>query len=120
MEKLDKNLYDIMKVNSGNLTIMLQKQIVSIFRKLDNIGIFHADPNPLNFMFKNKKLYIIDYGFSKNITPTLIKKYGTKNLNMKFMIIGFIIKMKKIAPNVRYEFFEKYLKGEDKIKFNLI
>ena len=78
MEKLDTNLFDLLKKNKGHLTITQQKQIVSILKKLDKIKLFHADPNPLNFMLKEKKMYIIDFGFSKNIDHKLIKKHGTE------------------------------------------
>ena len=58
---------------------------------LDKINIFHGDPNPANFMIKDGKLYIIDYGFAKIIDKKLYKKLRTNTPNNKFMILGFII-----------------------------
>lgn len=117
MEKMDINLYNILKSQNGELTISQQKGIISIFQKLDEIGIFHSDPNPLNFMFKNNKIYIIDFGFAKKIDNKLIQKYKTLTPNMTFMIIGFILKMKEQLPNIRYKVLEYHLSKDQKKLF---
>lgn len=121
MEKMDINLLDVLKNQNGELTISQQKNIINIFQKLDNIGIFHSDPNPLNFMLNknSKKIYIIDFGFSKKIDTKLIKKYNTSTPNMKYMVIGFILKIKEFLPNIRYKLLEQYLSKENKHLFNL-
>ena len=75
MEKMDETLFDIIKKNKGVIPITYQKQIFTIFNKLDRIGILHGDPNSTNFMIKGRKLYIIDYGFAKEIDKKLINKY---------------------------------------------
>ena len=77
MERLDSHLFDNMKKQQKNLTKTQQKQIISLYKKLDKAGIFHGDANLLNYMYKDDKLYIIDFGMSKEITPALIKKLGT-------------------------------------------
>ena len=76
MEKLDEHLIDKMKKQDGNLTENQQKQIIKIFKFLDKAKVFHADSNILNYMFKGKKLYIIDFGMSQLIDEKLIKKLG--------------------------------------------
>lgn len=121
MEKMDINLLDILKAQNGELSLSQQKNIITIFQKLDNIGIFHSDPNPLNFMLNknNKKIYIIDFGLSKYIDTKLIKKYNTSTPNMKYMVIGFILKIKEFLPNIRYKLLEQYLSKENKNLFNL-
>jgi len=119
MEKMDNNLFNLLKKRKGKLSETHQKQMVAIFQKLDEIGIFHGDSSPLNFMIKGKKLYIIDYGFAKPINTALIKKYNSKSLNMKFMITGFILKMREIVPDVRYEYLEQYMPKEDRKRFGL-
>ena len=74
MEKLDKSVFEILKDNNGALSEDLQKSIVTLLQKLDEIKIFHADPNPSNFMIRGRKLFIIDYGFGKRIDKRLITK----------------------------------------------
>jgi serine/threonine protein kinase len=109
MEKLDTNLFDMLKKQHGRLSIIYQKQLIRIFEKLDDVGVFHSDANPLNFMIKNKKMYIIDYGFARRINTSLIKKYDTTSPNMKFMVLGFLLRMKELAPDVKYEYLESYV-----------
>lgn len=116
MEKMDTTLFSLLKRRKGVMATTYQKQMVNIFRKLDEIGIFHGDASPLNFMISGRKLYIIDFGFAKCIDTTLIKKFKTKSPNMKFMIVGFILKMREIVPEARYEYLEEFLnKGEKSI-----
>ena len=67
MEKLDTSILDIIKENNLRLPVKYQSQIIKIIKKLDEIGIFHGDPNPLNFMVTNNKVNIIDFGFAKEI-----------------------------------------------------
>tara|TARA_Y200000002_G_C22661429_1_gene655895 strand:+ start:433 stop:1152 length:720 start_codon:yes stop_codon:yes gene_type:complete len=95
MEKMDNSLMDIIKKYKGKIPKKYQKEIINIVSKLDNIKIFHGDPNPMNFMFKNNKLYLIDYGFAKEINSNLIQKHGTKTPNKKFMIIGLLLQLKE-------------------------
>ena len=99
MEKMDETLFDIIKKNKGVIPITYQKQIFTIFNKLDRIGILHGDPNSTNFMIKGRKLYIIDYGFAKEIDKKLINKYGTNKLNRHLMIFGFILQLREIFGN---------------------
>ena len=61
MEKLDTHLKDILESQNGLLTLTQQKQIIKIYKSLDKAKVFHADSNILNYMYKNKKLYIIDF-----------------------------------------------------------
>tara|TARA_B100000900_G_C20562656_1_gene709599 strand:- start:209 stop:733 length:525 start_codon:yes stop_codon:yes gene_type:complete len=110
MEKMDKNLIEHLRETDGQLSIQLQNRIIYILDVLDNIGVFHNDPNPCNFMFKNNELYIIDFGYSKIIDKKLIKKYNTPYLNKNFMILGFILRIKELfKKNIYYEIFNKYL-----------
>ena len=120
MEKLDKSLFEILKDNNGALSDDLQKGIIKLLQKLDEIKIFHADPNPSNFMVRGKKLFIIDYGFGKRIDKRLITKHGTENPNMHFMVLGFLLKIKEICgkvPLYKYKVLVKYLSEEQKELF---
>ena len=110
MEKMDNHLYDVMKTQNGNLTQQQQISIVNIFKKLDEIGVFHADSNLMNYMYKNNKLYIIDFGMSKKIDDKLVKKLNTKTPNMKYMLLGFILKLKELkCPESSYKYLANYM-----------
>ena len=118
MEKLDINLCQILKQNNGELTNNIQLHIINIINKLDDIGIFHGDPNPSNFMIHNGKVYIIDFGFSKKIDEELVKKYTDKP-NKNFMILGFVLKLREMFGSRKYEIFEKYLPEDQKKMFQI-
>ena len=96
MTKLDRNLYDIMKKKRGQLSQTHQRALLRIFRKLDMGGVFHKDPNPLNFMFAGSKMYIIDYGFAEEIRE---EKHG-KTPNLTQMTLGLLIKFKALFPGI--------------------
>ena len=112
MDYLDKNLFDIVKKNDGNIPDIYQKKIGNLITKLDETGVFHGDPNPANFMLKGQKMYIIDFGFAKDIDDRLIKKYDTETPNKKFMPIGLILKLKEIYrnhnPNIEYKVLSQF------------
>jgi predicted Ser/Thr protein kinase len=108
MEKLHKNVFDILKSTNGILSKTVQLQMIDIFRKLDEIRIFHADPNPLNFMLDEKgRLYIIDFGFAKTFEEPSVQQLSTATPNMQFMPLGFLM---KIAGNCDVRNFTVLLK----------
>jgi Kae1-associated kinase Bud32 len=120
MEKMDKHLIDILRKNKGCLTINYQRQLISIYKKLDEIGIFHGDINLLNYMLKDKKIYIIDFGMSKEITNSLVKKLGTKTPNINIMTLGFILKLKELGcPPSSYKYLVKFIPEENQNQFRL-
>jgi tRNA A-37 threonylcarbamoyl transferase component Bud32 len=121
MEKMDKHLFDIMKLQNGDLTETQQKQIIKIYKTLDEAKVFHGDSNILNYMYKGKKLYIIDFGMSKKIDELLIKKLGTNTPNMDIMTLGFILKLKELnCPKSSYVYLLKFVGETEKIRFDLI
>lgn len=120
MEKMDENLFDVMIKNKGKLSTNHQQQLIQIFQKLDNAFILHNDPNPLNFMLKEDKIYIIDFGFAKKIDSALIKKFKTDTPNMKFMVLGFLLKMRDLQCDAKYKVLEKHLSTEDKETFGFL
>lgn len=97
MDLLEENLFDLLKSTQGKLTDKVQKEMIAIFKKLDKEGIMHGDPNPLNFMFKKGKMYIIDFGFASEIDDETLKKAG-KSPNVEMMCLGFILKIKDMCP----------------------
>jgi hypothetical protein len=71
-------------------------------------------------MFKDKKLYIIDFGMSKEIDDKLIKKLGTDTPNLHLMNLGFILKLKELqCLESSYSHLLTYVSDTEKEKFNL-
>ena len=106
MQALDKNLFDLMKKKNGKISQKYQKEMLKIFKTLDQIGIFHKDPSPLNFMFDSKDdLYIIDFGMSSKID----KQKDGKSPNFDQMTLGMLIKLRSVCPNVKYKILENSL-----------
>lgn len=107
MEKLDTNLFDLFKQQKGRITIKQQRSLIKLFISLDECKIFHGDPNPLNFMCKNNKWYIIDFGMSQKITLKNIPKYSD-HPNIKYMPLGFKLKLQKINTSCKLEYMDRY------------
>lgn len=75
LEKLDKQLERNINKNICNIGIEMIQIIEAIHLK----GIVHRDIKPENFMYKNNKLYLIDYGFATMyLDNNLIHKKETK------------------------------------------
>ena len=118
MEKMDKHLIDIIQKQEGSLSKAHQKQIINIYKNLDNARVFHGDANLLNYMFKGKQLYIIDFGMSKEITNELVRKLGTTTPNLHIMTLGLILKLKEMnCPSSSYEYLAKFISDDQREKF---
>jgi serine/threonine protein kinase len=121
MEKMDTHLIESIQKQEGDLTETQQKQIIKIYKELDKAKVFHADSNILNYMYKGKKLYIIDFGMSKEIDDKLIKTLGTSTPNIDLMNLGFILKLKELnCKESSYSYLLKYVSDDNKIKFGLV
>lgn len=121
MEIMDTHLIDIMTKQEGNLTEKQQKQIIEIYRKLDEAEVFHGDSNILNYMFKKNKLYIIDFGMGKHIDAKLKRKLETETPNMTLMTLGFILKLKELkCPETAYSYMIQFVTDENKKKYGLV
>lgn len=94
MTLLDRSLMDIIKSNDGHIPDKYQYQLLSLYRLLDDEGIVHNDANPLNVMEKDDRLYLIDYGFTKESSHKDFKKY--KRPNEEIMVIGLLLWMHKL------------------------
>lgn len=120
MDKMTIHLYDVMKKQNGLLTLQQQKDIIRLYKSLDKALIFHGDSNILNYMYKKNTLYMIDYGLSKHITTKLIKSLGTDKPNMKYMLLGFVLKLKELqCPKESYTYLTRYISEEDRKNFKL-
>lgn len=61
----------------GRLPDDQQYMICALMGRLDSVGILHGDMNALNVMLSsNGKPYMIDFGFAKKITKTVVRKHG--------------------------------------------
>jgi predicted Ser/Thr protein kinase len=121
MEKMDIHLVDLMKKQKGTLLVGQQKQILDIFRKLDEVKVFHADSNILNYMLKEKRVYLIDFGFSKEITPKLCKKLGTDTPNIRIMTLGLVLKLKELkCPPSSWKYLKRELSQEELDRFEIV
>ena len=121
MDKMDKHLLDALRgEQKGVLYKYQQKRIFEIFQTLDNIGVFHGDANLNNYMLKGKVIYLIDYGFSKEITNKLKSKLKTDHPNAEIMLLGFILKLKeRKLPEDSYKYLSSKLPKETRQKFQL-
>lgn len=120
MEKMNRHLLQDMKKQEGDLTNKQQKDIVKIFKKLDDAKVFHGDSNILNYMYKGTKLYIIDFGMSKEINDRLIRKLGTSNPNIDIGLLGFILKLKQLhCPPSSYSYLKTFISGYERNRFKL-
>lgn len=120
MEKMDMHLVDLMKKQKGNLLRCQQLQIIEIFEKLDKNGVFHADSNILNYMLKGKKIYLIDFGFAKEITPRLCKKLGTNSPNLRMMTLGLVLKLKELkCPPSSWKYLKRKISDEEIERFEI-
>ena len=120
MDKMDTHLVDTMK-EQGTLTKLQQKQIIHIYKKLDNAKVYHGDTNLLNYMYKGTKLKIIDFGSASSITPSLIRKLGTDTPNITIMTLGLVLKLKDMKyQKTSYEYLIKYLTDEQRFQHGLV
>jgi predicted Ser/Thr protein kinase len=106
MEKMDEHLLDVIQLQ-GTLTQHQQLRILEIFKVLDNIGIFHSNPDINNYMIKNNKIYIIDFGSAVEINSKLIK---TNTPNTQIMTIELINTLNKLKiPSSSWKYLKKVL-----------
>jgi tRNA A-37 threonylcarbamoyl transferase component Bud32 len=118
MEKLDRHLIDVN--GEKKIPLTYQKQLIKLYKTMDELGIFHGDANPLNYMIKKSKLYVIDFGMSKEINPALIKKLKTDKPNLHIMTLGMILKLKNMQyPKESYEYLITQLTDDQRRDFDL-
>lgn len=118
MDKLDKHLVDV--TQEKHISEKHQKQLLKLYKKMDELEIFHGDANPLNYMTKGQKLYVIDFGMSKPITKSLCNKLNTYYPNSDIMTLGMILKFKSMNyPPDSYNILVESLSHDQREKFDL-
>jgi tRNA A-37 threonylcarbamoyl transferase component Bud32 len=115
MDLLGSSLFDTLNSTKGIMSLYQQEEFVLLILKLDKIGIYHGDPSPLNFLFDKDRLKVIDFGFSERIDKKFIDKHNTSTPNQKFMLLGFILKMKSLGVDVdsNYSYIKRHISTED-------
>lgn len=85
------------------------------------IKIYHGDVNLKNFMLDKKgKIFIIDFGDSKEITKNFCIKLGTLTPNVHIMTLGLGLNLKKIGcSESSYDYLLKYIPEEQLIHFKI-
>ena len=106
MDKMNGGtIIDVMKKQNGILTIDQQKQLISIYEILDRIKVYHNDCNIRNLMFNNDKLYIIDFGMSRDLKNN---ESNFDSLNLAMITMTNYQAYLKEYPKL----FIKYLKND--------
>lgn len=100
MKRLKETLFQRF-IDQGRILLDFQeKELLYLFKRLDQAKIFHGDPNLLNFMYdNNNRLHVIDYGFAKPINQETISKYGPRP-NIKYMTAGILVKTSELNPEI--------------------
>ncbi len=120
MERMDKHFIDVMKQQRGDIKESQQRQIITLYKKMDKAGVFHGDSNIMNYMLRKGKIYMIDFGMAKEISRSLVKTLGTSTPNMDIMTLGIVLKLKELGcPESSYSVFRKHLNDDQIIKFGL-
>lgn len=110
MELLSRTLLEVIAAQNNVLTEVQQRQIIDLYRKLDDLGIVINDGNPLNVMEKNGRFYLIDYGFAKFSTHKDFQKYTLPNYEL--MPLGLLIWLKGKVPTKGWTYFRQQIKPE--------
>ena len=120
MDKMDTHLLDVIDKQHKILKTSQQKQIIEIYKLLDEARVFHGDVNLMNYMMIGKTIYVIDFGMAKPINQGLITKLGTATPNLNIMTLGIILKLKEYdCDPSSYEHLKTYLSKEQKIQFQI-
>jgi tRNA A-37 threonylcarbamoyl transferase component Bud32 len=101
MEKMGCHLTDMIVAAGGRLSEFHQKSIVKMMKTLDKICVFQSDPNLLNYMVKNGKIYMIDFGAVRGPEAFI----QTRTPNMSTGLLAFVLKMKDVGfPPATYAY----------------
>ena len=120
MDRLDGHLLDLIDKQHRILKTSQQKQIIEIYKLLDEAKVFHGDVNLMNYMLLGKTIYLIDFGMAKPINKSLITKLGTSTPNLNIMTLGIILKLKEYdCDPSSYEYLKTYLSKEQKMQFQI-
>lgn len=110
MEMLNRTLFDIIKEQEGKLTENQQRQIINLYRRLDDTGVAINDANPLNIMEKDGTFYLIDYGFAKFIDHKDFRDYTYPNYQI--MPLGLLLWMKDRYNTQGWTYIRKQIAPE--------
>lgn len=97
MQKMNHTLMDEIR-KQNDLSEKWQREMIRILHTLDKMHIFHGDISPLNFMVYGNKLYIIDFGMSREMDDSFVKKFG-RHANTTLGITAFIMRLREFVPS---------------------
>ena len=118
MEKMDSHLYDIINKQKWVITKVQQLEIIDILRKLDEISVFHGYMNLLNYMYKDNKLYVIDFGMAKKINSKLRNQLGSENPNIEISLLSIVLLLRDNKfPEESYKYLKRYINKLTASKF---
>jgi tRNA A-37 threonylcarbamoyl transferase component Bud32 len=119
MERFDHKLIDELNTKK-KCTQKRQMQLIELLDTLDKVKIYHNDANLNNFMIHNDRLYIIDFGFSKEITEKVTKELNTDKPNSHLAIVAIILKFKEMNLSIgSYKYLLKTLPQVYKTNYKL-
>jgi len=110
MDVLEKTLLEVVHEQKGMLTEAQQKQLVDLYKGLDEVGVMINDGNPLNIMIKKGRFYLIDYGFAKFTSHKDFKNY--KEPNIELMPLGLLLWLKGKVPTKGWTYLRGQIKPE--------
>ena len=78
MQPMKRTLLEIVKQQNNKLTPEQIERLLYLYTKLSELKILHNDSNILRNIMEgyDGKLYLIDFGFSKNITKKVFSEQG--------------------------------------------
>ena len=91
MQMMGQTLQQYIQDQPGNkLSDKSQYKLIAISLRLDEIGIYHNDPNPLNYMVTDEEFYFIDFGMTKWIKD-LKSKTGETTYHPNVKALGTML-----------------------------
>lgn len=115
MERMDGHLFH----SNTILTKKQQLELIDLFNKLDEVGVFHGDANLANYMVHNGEIKLIDYGFSKEINSKITKQFGERP-NYRANTISMILKLKEHNLDPKgYKYLLRHVDQKDKDNYGI-
>ena len=115
MEKMETLLIEYVRSLPGwkdhdEMPMPLQKQIVGLMLRLDEAKVIQNDGNSLNLMMKRGKVFVIDFGFAKEIKPADLKKRGP-HPNFELTLWAFHRNLRHYQIKATYldEVYQRYM-----------
>ena len=101
MTRLKSTLLDEMVKTEGQLSLARQKAVLKLIKDINQCGIFHKDPSPLNIMYDSYgRIFLIDFGMAEQ---------SSSEENVHKMILGLLLHFNKYFVDKEYNILSKCL-----------